>query len=348
MIGSMVLAAVNVSLLLTAQDAKTEQSPPTIDRAVVERMAVAAEKALPKGRRLRARVETEWYKAADGAQHVDAKQAPYLAESHLLSMWGTRETCERFVSLHADRSYAKTFAGGYVYNIVLNENDCFVQQSELYDVDNFGLALVAQVDVPGVVGGKGSVAEVIRKGTPLALEESGTRISYRLVPPGAQEAFDKYADENKRPRFKAWPYGAVIDTSDPPRLVEVWMELPVTKSSQGKDVPPRIDRWTVVEWQTIGNDTIARLIRRTTTNPENGSEIVELVKVVDAEAIDPKVPAPPVLADGFKVEDQKLKLSFVVGSRDITYQGRSLRLKEPLREHPGARLEELIATAEAR
>ncbi len=323
-----------------------------VDRNLIERAAVAAERALPKGRRLRCEVAIEWYRAPDGADHVDPKVTPYSTGSNIISMWGDRQTCQRLVILDAEYSYAKAFDDGYLYNIALAENNCSVRKTDLYDDGTFGLPLLLQIDVPSAIGGQGSVAEVIRHGTAVAAEESGTRISIRLIPPGAQEALDKATDERKAPRMKAWVYGVTLDTADPPRLVEMWTELPARKSPQPdgteRDVPARSDRWTVVEWQGVGVETIARVLRRTTADPLDGREIVEVVRLVEAEAIPGNVAPPPILADGVRVDAPNENFHFVVGSRDITYQGRTLRLKEPLRKHPGAKLEELIATAEAR
>ena len=349
MIGPILPAIV---LTLAAVSPATTGDEVVVDRTLVERAAAAAERALPKGRRLRCEVTTEWHRAPDGAEHIDPKVPPYTTGSHIVSMWGDRTVCERVVSLNAGYSYAKAFDDGYLYNIALAENDCSVQKHDLFDVDTFGLPLLLQIDVPSAIGGQGSVAETIRRGTAVAVEETGTHISIRLIPPGAQEALDKATDERKAPRMKAWVYGVTMDTADPPRLVEAWTELPALKSrlpdGTERDTPARNDRWTVVEWQGVGDETIARVLRRTTSDPSDGREIVEVARVVEVEAIPMHVPPPPILADGFQVRATKDKLLFVVGSRDITYQGRTLRLKEPLRKHPGAKLEELIATAEAR
>lgn len=350
MFGSLLLSGAVAMAALSA--APSDDAVPAVDRALVDRAANAAERALPKGRRIRLEATSEWHRAPDGAEHIDPKIPPYVSDQHLLSMWGDRDRCERLLFLNAQNSYIRVFADGFLYQVALSENDGTVDEKPIHDADNIGLGLLLQIDVPAMLGGSTSVADTIRHSTVLAAEETESRVSLRYVPAGAQEQMDRIADERKIPRMKAWVYGVTLDTAEPARLVETWMEIPgsqrIKPDGTKEEIKPRIDRWAVTDWQTVGEGTIAGVVRRTLSDPRDGREIVQLIKLAEAEAIPSDVPPPPVLPEGTRIEDAKRNFHFTIGSREIKYQGRSLKLKEPLSQHPGARLDELIASAEAR
>jgi len=101
----------------------------------------------------------------------------------------------------------------------------------------------------------------------------------------------------------------------------------------------------VEEWHHVGDIALPRVIRSVWPDHRNGSEQWIITKVEAAEVIAADAPLPQALPDGIVVTDGRLQLTFTVGSRDITYQGRTLKLAEPLTGHPGSKLEEILVTA---
>jgi hypothetical protein len=332
--------------------ASADDAAPAVDRALVERAAAAAERALPKARRVRMDVTSEWHRAPDGADHVDPKIPPYASDQNLVAMWGDRNRCDHLLLADGVGSYVRVFSDGLLYQVAVTENDGTVDSHAVFDATNICLHLIAQIDVPSAIGGQTSMADVIRRGTALNAEAVGSRISVLVVPPGAQQALDRMTEEHKIPRRTAWPYGVTVDTADPPRLVETWMEIPAAQVDNAdgtkREIAARVDRMTVTDWQTVGHETIASVVRRVTADPGDGREIVQVVKVVEVEAILADIQPPPILAEGTRIDDRKREFHFTIGSREITFEGRSLKLKEPLYRHPGAKLDELLAEAEAR
>jgi hypothetical protein len=326
------------------------EPPPEVDRAVIAKLADAIDAATTAGRRVRFEATASWYSAPKGSDVVD-RDHPYSTSTELIACWGDETNLERLVQLSAEGSYAKVFADGMLYSVSLTEREGAVVATELHDMANIGLPLILQIDMPSALGGAGSMAEIVRTATPLSLVADEKRITYRFVPAGAQELIDRVSKERGVPSQPAWPYGVTVELAPTPRITELTIEIRmagIPTPEGGTTERTVVTTWTVDDWQIVDGRMLGRTLRRRSNDPTSGKEILCVVRVVDAEPIPDDVPAPPIAPDGVRMRDDRRSFRFAIGSRDVTLEGRALRFAEPLRAHPGPRLEELARTAEVR
>ncbi|MBL9149607.1 MAG: hypothetical protein JNM94_13030 [Phycisphaerae bacterium] len=339
--GALVVAA----LLLVAppaHGADDKPQPPAVAPEKVAALADAVAKALPADRRVECRVDLARWNHEAGKPAPDvAKDPPLYPDSFVFRMFGPQRT------IQAKEGYAHVQSDDYHYSVATSEWTAFADRSTGFDPYVSGVALALQVDAFGPLGGGNAAADVIRTSIPLSLAVDGSRWTYVYDVAAEVEAFARTREKN--PNAMHSHRTVVVDMDDPPRVLEIAVDLPRI----GDLKQPRTDRFVVEEWQQFDGRPIARVVRREVTLPATKEFPTRGVQIqrttISKVAIIPAdVPAPPPVADGTVVQDRKLDLEFTVGSRDIVYQKRELRLKEPLKAHPGDRLEELLKTAEPR
>lgn len=118
--------------------------------------------------------------------------------------------------------------------------------------------------------------------------------------------------------------------------------------------------WHVTAWDTFGEigeirmPATAELVITSVGNAEENERSVtrnhahyrrDSFHELPDDAPEPEMFRPP-LEPGVRVIDADLNFSFRVGERYLSYDGTLYLLREPLMEHPGERLPELIRTAE--
>jgi len=130
---------------------------------------------------------------------------------------------------------------------------------------------------------------------------------------------------------------------DPIRIESFSSIGPARAGAEGWS-PPVIFR--VREWTAIDDRPLARIADRWIP----GTGVVSRFTLVSARVPAPEEAAAWVFAGprepGWRVVDSRLRLEWVIGERTVTVSGQRFRLAEPLVEHPGDRLAELLATAE--
>jgi len=328
-------------LLLSAmlfQSAPPPPVSPQIDAAAIERLAVAAERALPSGRHLRLKITSSVWATAEGAAKPDLKNDPFLVQTYIVVMRGR----ERLTVLNATHEYVNVWTDGAAYNVSLAERRASSRMVPCDDAQGLGLQLLLQIDLPIGFSGTARATDAIRTGTPIAYTEAASTVTFRFVSPGLQDWLDRVNKEQNRPSATAWATQITMDIADPPRVLATAGEQPKSNESD----KALESTWNVDEWHQVGDMTLPRVVRIVQpADRRTGPEQWTIIKVEAAEAIAADAPIPQPLPDGIVVTDESLQLTFTIGSRDITYQGRTLRLVEPLTGHPGGKLEERLGTA---
>ncbi|MDZ4755637.1 MAG: hypothetical protein SGJ11_14210 [Phycisphaerae bacterium] len=301
----------------------------------VTQLADTVAKAMPDGRRLECHMtSTIWnHWAKDGALNP-AKEAPILKQKFTFRAFGPM----RAVLIDPKTSYAHVEANGFHYSVATGERSAFVDRGSS-DRAGLGLSLALQLDQYSPLNSSKPIAETLRTSTPISLVSNGSVMTYRFIA-AANEKLAKQALE-KDPLAKAWQQEILVDTSDPPRVLGWSAEVPST--------PPWTDRWVVETWQTLDGKPFPQRVRREVaplsaemTQVFPGDMQIQIVEITDLASIPADVATPHPVAEGTRVVDSKLGFEFVAGSTDIVLKGRSLRLKEPLWEHPGDKLDELV------
>lgn len=306
--------------------------------ADVERVASAIERALPEARHVRMRFRVRSYPPSKPGAKPNFNEPGRSEECSVITMRGPA-----FLSvIQEGRGSATVWLNGYTYRLNGAEGGGTVSKGRaagLVSVD-LGLLLQTAPDLAfGFSGVVGQPALVIRESRPVAFVQNGTLATLTFVPKAVDEAIQR------RPATlpPATPFTSelTVDLADPPRLVESRSELP-----RGPKATRSEFMWTRVhEWQTVGAMTLPRILHSRWPVRTTDDEHWAVTLVESAEALDPSDEIAPPLPEGMRITDDALGLRFTVGSPDITYGGKSLRLKEPLREHPGDRLETLLREA---
>lgn len=341
--GALVVAALLlVSPAIPRDDDKPQ--PPAVAPEKVAALADAVAKALPADRRVECRVDFAEWIHENGVPAPDlAKDPPVVQSSFLLRVFGPR----RATLVEDSMFFAHVHADGYQYDYAMRERSAFVDKTPraMTDSRELGIGLGLQADLFQPLGGMEPAGTVIRTSIPISLDVDGSRWTYVYEIPfeiefSARNGFDK------KPGVTPFRRTVVVDVADPPRVLETSLELPPVGDSTRR----RINRIVAEEWLQVDGRAIGRVLRREVTLPPSprfprGGVNIKRTVFSKVATIPADVPAPPPVADGTVVQDRKLDLEFTVGSRDIVYQKRELRLKEPLKAHPGDRLEELLKTA---
>jgi len=314
-----------------------DRIPVQVDPAALERLAVATEQALPSGRHLRLKVTKSIWTPAEGKLTPDLKAAPAYVKRLTVTMRGDQRLT---VAHEGNPNYVQVWADGASYNIELDRRIATAHACAMSDPHDLQLHLLMQVAMSGEFGAQGP-GGCIRRGEPIAYSEAGSNVTFRYIVPGFQENLDRFAKERDRPPMRAHASELTMDIADPPRLLGTARELPPLKgNAKLLDATSKVE-----EWHHVGDIALPRVIRSVWPDRRNGSEQWIITRVEAAEVIAADAPLPQALPDGLVVTDGTLQLTFTVGSRDITYQGRTLKLTEPLTGHPGSTLQEILVTA---
>lgn len=341
--------ALSIACVLLAQDPPNTSPAPTPAPAAavaqgavaapdVERVASALERALTDARFVRMRIRVRSYPPSKPGAIPNFNEPGRGEERSVITMRGPT-----FLSVVQEgRGSAIIWLNGYTYRLNCAEGDGTVfkgRAAGLTSVD-LGLLLQSAPDLAfGFSGVVGQPALVVRESRPVAFVQGGTWATLTFVPKAVDEAIQRRPAN--LPPATAVTSELTVDLADPPRLVESRSELP-----RGPKAPRSEFMWTRVhEWQTVGAMTLPRILHSRWPVRTTDDESWAVTLVESAEALDPSDAIAPPLPEGMRITDEALGLRFTVGSPDITYGGKSLRLKEPLREHPGDRLETLLREA---
>ncbi|MFO0872457.1 MAG: hypothetical protein U0575_00610 [Phycisphaerales bacterium] len=332
--------AIVLAIVLQA-DAPAAADVPAAD---IERVAAAVERAMPSGRRLEGLVTRRIWMCKEGQPPPDpARDAPGMTDESLVRLLGP----DWAVVTTSAHGVIQVLVDGHTYQVALGEPSTHVQKG-VRDPGGVGLALLLQVDRFAPIEIDRPLAGVIRAARPLSLRIDGTIATFRFVDTGQEEAIAKSLErealEGKArtgPRPKPWPHEITVDLAEPPRVLGYATDIP----RNGPDKPLVRDAWVVEAWQQVDGAMIGQRIRHSTSLREGQpyTQITELTRVsVIPEAANDAAPRHP-LPEGLVISDDHL--TFTVGSPDVVFDGRSVRLKEPLWLYPGARLEALLRDA---
>ncbi|MFO0829303.1 MAG: hypothetical protein U0572_14290 [Phycisphaerales bacterium] len=338
----MISLFVAIACAAQAPQAAAPAVAPSVAPEAVAQVADAAAKALPASRRLECHVSTKiWNRGPKDPPVNFAKDTlAFPRRSFTFRMFGPGRT----VLIDPGYAYAHVEAGGFHYGVATGEGSAMVDRGS-HDPTNIGLPLALQIDHFAPFGSEDSADAALRSSIPISLSENGTTRTYRFIARGEEKLAQKCLEGDSKSR--AWQREIVVDVGDPPRVLGYSLELPAR--APGK--PTRTDRWTVEAWQMLDGKPIPSRVRREVALPDMPDEKlsdgiqIQITEITDLAAIPADVPTPRPVAEGTRVSDARLKFDFVVGSPDITYQGRALRLKEPLWVHPGDKLDELLKSA---
>lgn len=309
--------------------------------ADVERVARALEGALPEARHVRMRIRVRSYPPSKPGAMPNFNEPGRSEERSIVTMRGPS-----FLSVVQEgRISATIWLNGYTYRLNCTEGDGTVSKGRtagLVSVD-LGLLLQTAPDLAfGFSGVVGQPTQVVRESRPVAFVQNGTLATLTFVPKAVDEAIQRRPAS--APPATPFTSELTVDLADPPRLIESRSELP-----RGPKATRSEFMWIRVhEWQAVGAMSLPRILHSRGPVRTTDDESWSVTLVESAEALDPSDEIAAPLPDGMRITDDALGLRFTVGSPDITYGGKSLRLKEPLREHPGDRLETLLREATER
>ncbi|MCA9285444.1 MAG: hypothetical protein KDA22_09530 [Phycisphaerales bacterium] len=179
-----------------------------------------------------------------------------------------------------------------------------------------------------------TLAEQVAASRPRSWSADGSIVTYVYVAPREDQVTGTSLEHE-----------IVVDTAAPARILSQTLRVPHRDGEPGWR---QIVTVAVESWEELSGRPLPRVVvRRAGTG--------ELVSVDRFERRSARIPEAAELATwrfegpvepGWRLRDTRIGLEWTVGSREILFRGRRLRLREPLYDHPADRLAGLVAAAE--